>query len=128
MIYHEGQDDLAGIEDAVRITVRNLKTMLEAFDSIVVTGMSGVVVGIPVGLRLKKPVVIVRKPSEYCHAARGSIINRHALGKRVLFLGDFVSGGETRSYVESMVRSLGAKVIAEYLYRDHQYNKQPFPF
>lgn len=121
MIYHNGTDDLHGIEEAIRATVADLRPYCKEFDSIIVSGMSGVVVGITVGLRLRKPVVIARKESDACHARRGSLINRIKLGTRALFLDDFISEGTTLEHCRRKVEECGAKLVASYEYKYYRY-------
>lgn len=121
MIYHGGGGhDLNGLDLAVASCVEVLEDELERFDCIVVTGMSGVVVGSPVALAVNKPLVIVRKADDDSHHGGGQIINGRALkGARVLFLDDFVSGGATRKRVEAKIDTerYRAKIVGELMYR-----------
>lgn len=112
-------DDLA---EVCRKAYNALVKIRDEFDSITVTGMSGVVVGVPVALKLKKPVVIVRKDKDDSHQgpSYGGIINRYAIGERTVFLDDFVSCGDTRNKVFKAAESLKATVVASYLYRDDE--------
>lgn len=71
-----------------------LKPHSKRFDSIVVSGMSGVIVGAPLALRLRKPLVVVRKDNESHHNDE-HVINEHSTGKRWLFLDDFTASGDT---------------------------------
>lgn len=130
MIYHDNTDEpwrgidahsLNGLEYDVRKTTKNLREYLDEFDSIVVTGMSGVVVGVPVSMRLRKPLVILRKPNDNSHHGRDKFINRAKLGDQSLFLDDFVSSAKTRSHVVKKVEAEGGQVVAQYTYRDHEY-------
>jgi hypothetical protein len=85
MIYHMGSyempsvdcnlDDLASVVDAA---VQAIQPHRWGFDSIIATGMSGVLVAVPAALQLGCPVVIFRKDSDYCAQGTGSIINRIA--------------------------------------------------
>lgn len=89
-------DDLALV---VRKTCKTLRKYRAHFDCIVVRGMSGVVVGSPVSLRFRVPLVIVRKESDNGHSSYRGIINPKGLGDCPLFLDDFVSSGATRKAV-----------------------------
>lgn len=102
MIYDdiEGLDDLAAV---VRRTTAALRPYVDAFDSIVCTGMSGVTVASPVSIRLKRALVIVRKADDKAHHGCTSVINARNLGKRWVFLDDFISTGQTSRYVETMI-------------------------
>lgn len=107
---------LDGLADVVRTTTEALRQQRHAFDSIAVSGTSGLVVGAPVALRLRKPLVVIRKPEDGSHARKGSHVNTSRAGKRVLFLDDFVSSGRTRSRVINALVPLGAHVVAMYEY------------
>jgi adenine/guanine phosphoribosyltransferase-like PRPP-binding protein len=93
---HGNLDDL---EAAVRKTTKYLREHSEKFDFIAVRGMSGVLVGAPVALRLRKPLVVVRKPGEDQHSYGKLVNGKHATG-RYVFLDDFISGGGTRDAVK----------------------------
>lgn len=107
--------DTVGLEDRVRQVTAALKPLKTEFDSIAVRGMSGVLVGAPVALRLHKPLVVVRKETEQRHSS-ALALNAENVGKRVLFLDDFVSGGSTRKAVQNVVEKFGGKLIAQYQY------------
>lgn len=128
MIYHSTDPDgrtYSTLED-LALTVRNatedLRPHRKEFDSIVVTGVSGLVVGAPVALRLRKPLVILRKASDDSHSGRHENIKN--VGDRALFLDDFVSGGATQRRVLDAIdrHGAGARVVARYVYRDRRYD------
>jgi adenine/guanine phosphoribosyltransferase-like PRPP-binding protein len=129
MIYHGNTETLADLPRTVSracATIRRERDNCE-FDSIVVTGMSGVIVGIPVGLRLKMPVVIVRKDSDVCHSMDRPVINVQNLGGRCLFLDDFVSCGGTFKRVRTALGVNNARVVAKYLYEDNSFEPYDEP-
>lgn len=103
MIYH-GESGLTDLNCTVRKTTARLRAARteHPFDSIILTGMSGVLVGIPVALRLKVPAVVLRKDSDNCHTS-GKWIGAEHLGVRCLFLDDFTSAGGTLRRVRRMV-------------------------
>lgn len=133
MIYHNTTGDgpydgydLNGFAETVSQTVSALRSQRREFDAIVVQGLSGIVVGAPVALRLRKPLVILRKETDDPHQQRWETthykwINETKLGRRALFLDDFISGGSTLRRVEDAVTSRGAQLVAKYLYRDDEY-------
>src|ERR1039458_1948602 len=95
MIYG-GQSGLSDLEQFVDRAIADIGPRLHEWDSIVVRGVSGIVVGAPVALALDKPLVIVRKPDEPHHACdHKMIVNYLAMGQRCLFLDDFVDSGRT---------------------------------
>lgn len=111
---------LHDLSDTVRRTARDLRPYRHEFDCIVVVGMSGVTVGVPVSLMLKVPVVILRKSDDDSHQGSqyGGVINRYALGERALFVDDFSSTGDTERGVMERVASAGSTVVATYWYRE----------
>ena len=122
MIYHGGRSyDLSDLPEVVRTTTANLRPHVKKFDCIVCSGMSGVIVAIPVGLRLRKPVVIVRKKSDNSHSSTPHINGAALKGKRALFLDDFVASGATKTFVKSHTVKEGATMIAQYTYREHNF-------
>ena len=121
MIYHNNIHTLDGLDTCVRETTKHLRKHRSEFDSIVVTGMSGVVVGVPVSMRLRKPLVIVRKASDNSHHGCGKLINETKLGRRALFLDDFVAGGKTRASVIKALQERHVRVVAQYEYQVHEY-------
>jgi adenine/guanine phosphoribosyltransferase-like PRPP-binding protein len=115
--------NLSDLESTVRAASARLRSVADTFDSIVVTGMSGVLVGAPLSLRLKKPLVVIRKDNDNTHQYDGRVggtklINLTNLGQRALFLDDFTSSGETRKRVVEKIREAGSSVVQEYYY-DH---------
>lgn len=74
------------------------------FDTFVATGLSGTCVATLLGHALDKKVLIVRKEDDQStHSSKRYAGN---LGKRWVFLDDFVSSGATRRRVKAMVQAL----------------------
>jgi len=119
MIYHGVQpfdgygihSDLSDLAPVVRKCTARLRVHLSQFDSIAVSGMSGVVVGSPVALRLAIPLVIIRKPADRHHNGE-TVVNEHRAG-RWLFVDDFIASGATWERVRA---ALGADCAGFYLY------------
>jgi adenine/guanine phosphoribosyltransferase-like PRPP-binding protein len=107
-------DDLGA---TVHASVEKLLPLRDQFDSIVVTGLSGVIVGVPVALLLDRPVVILRRPDDSAHD--GLFVNLARLGQRVCFLDDFVRTGGTRGRVLDMLKREGVELTIEHMYRDN---------
>jgi adenine/guanine phosphoribosyltransferase-like PRPP-binding protein len=110
MIYDSCSFD--NLEYVVHRTCKRLRQHLDEFDVIVAQGMSGITVAAPVALRLKKPLVLVRKPDEMksCHSS-AVVIGSHELlrpGCRWLFLDDLISMGNTRSRCADAVDHAGS--------------------
>lgn len=115
MIYHNGHNDLEGLdEDVAKVTISLIK-YLDRFDSIAVQGLSGVTVGLLAARQIGKPLCIVRKPGESSHSG-DSTVNAQHMGERALFLDDFISGGDTRDRVKSAVEANGATLVGSLEY------------
>lgn len=110
--------DLADLQEMVTRTTAALVAKLDRFDSIAVTGMSGVVVGSPVSLDLEVPLVIIRKGSDKHHIHDGfDIVNIEHIGKRYLIVDDFVDSGDTLRRVRTEASYItGAHCAGAYLY------------
>lgn len=125
MIYHSvvgtdrpiGEYNLDGLDLVVERAVEDLRPVLGQFDSIVVTGMSGVVVGSPVALALRKPLVIIRKDDDNSHHGYGQVINKNQVGERALWLDDFVATGVTQGKVAKRLLDIGSKMEFSYMYK-----------
>jgi adenine/guanine phosphoribosyltransferase-like PRPP-binding protein len=121
--------NLNGLDVEVRVATKVLREHLDEFDSIVGTGMSGVVPGVAVSLRLKKPLVILRKKDDDAHQysrlrdGGERWINLDKLGERSVWLDDFISQGSTRYRVMNAVTLAGGKVVAQYLTREEEYER-----
>lgn len=127
MIYHDGGDDFNGLDKAVRKAYAELKGRRDEFDSIVVTGVSGQAVGFPLALKLKKPIVVLRKDGEDSHSGPG-FVNGRNMGQRVLFLDDFISDRGTFERCKNAVEQKGtARIVASYLYRGHVWVEGNYP-
>ena len=94
------------------LAFENLTPMIEAirkelhgvkYDTIVVTGSSGMLVGPVIARALRKKLLVVRKPEEY-ESSHSSAKLLGELGERWIFLDDFVSGGATFRRVRDGVR------------------------
>lgn len=99
MIYDlSSKSTLSNMGTTVNRTVYRLRNHRHKFSYIVVQGMSGVLIGSPVSLRLKVPLIVVRKDADKrsSHDAF-NIINAPALDHDGgwLFLDDFISLGAT---------------------------------
>ena len=109
------RSDLSDLAETVNQCVFRLGEVADKFDSIVVTGMSGALVGSPVSLALHKPLVVVRKYGDRHHSDE-QIINEHHLGQRFLFLDDFIAGGDTHRRVIEILQHTRAREFGLYLY------------
>ena len=89
------------------------------YDTLVGTGFSGALVVPALALRLGKQFVLVRKENDGSHHS-GRMIGQ--LGKRWVFLDDFVSSGTTRKRVRRAVhlsceeRGWKTEHVGDYLY------------
>lgn len=140
MIYHthnEGSETeaqryhLRDLDATVRYARDLLRDRADSFDTIVVTGTSGVLVGSPLSLLLHKELTVVRKPNDGSHQAmwyggmKGQIIGASGIGpgKRILFVDDTIASGDTLERVRQAVEHEGGKIVAWYLYENHTYDE-----
>jgi adenine/guanine phosphoribosyltransferase-like PRPP-binding protein len=127
MIYSGHIGYLDDISHTVRQTTETLRPFKSRFDCIVATGMSGALVASPVAIRLHRPLVILRKPSDDCHDG-SDIINPGGIGKRWLFLDDFMSLGSTFRRVRGRMTDLyfiETRHIGSYFYGTQELTWQP---
>lgn len=108
MIYSGRQNCFDDLGEMARTTTAVLRPHLDKFDVIVVCGISGVSVGAPVSIRLRKPLLVVRKAEDRNgHHIGGEIVGYHHLYRsepvRYLVLDDFIATGRTLGYIRSRV-------------------------
>jgi adenine/guanine phosphoribosyltransferase-like PRPP-binding protein len=116
--------DLDVIIDHAENALKKIK-----FDTLVGRGMSGALV-VPVlarelSVRYKRPIgsLVIRKPGDDSHA---SLPAEGKLGRRWLFVDDFISSGETRRAAFAGVTDVArrahwkTKFVGSYLYTDEQ--------
>ena len=90
------------------------------FDTLVGTGFSGGVVIPALALRLGKKWTLIRKETDDSHHGGGRLIGN--LGKRWIFVDDFVSSGATRNRVLEKVEAgavlhdLTTAYVGDYFY------------
>ena len=107
--------DLQGVIDEAK---RNLADI--DFDTLVGTGFSGGVVIPSLALAMGKKFVLIRKETDDSHHGKGRLIGE--LGKKWIFVDDFVSSGKTRTRVIEKVegaageRGHGTQMVGEYMY------------
>lgn len=119
MIYNGHEDLLDDIPYTVRYTTAALRPHKARFDFLAVTGMSGVVIGSPLAVRLEKPLVIVRKPDDSSHSY-GDLIGGAAARGRYMFVDDFIASGTTFRRVRERLDALDldCRYVGAYLYSD----------
>ena len=98
MIYGGHQYHLDDLAMVVARTTDTLLAHLSEFDFIVVTGVSGTIVGAPVAIALGVPLVVIRKVNDNSHDKQDVVNYGQAVG-RYLFLDDFISTGQTLNRV-----------------------------
>lgn len=94
----------------LREAYNNIATMLSRnadFDSIVVTGNSGVIVGGIVALEYGKNLIIIRKPKESNHGSR--IECPMNTGNPFIIIDDFIDSGATMDRIFDQLQYLGGE-------------------
>lgn len=103
----------------LRKATTTLKTDCATFDTIVCTGVSGVLFASPLALLMKKNLVIVRKNRDGSHSGRKVEANcaSDEVGKWI-FVDDLVDSGATLKRVKSEMKlwSDAATYLGDYLY------------
>lgn len=124
---HDWNEDIDDLEESVRqaaddITNRSISHSRFKYDALVVPGdLSGVVMGAPLALALRKPLVIVRLHANQCARHSKHIIGEVA-GKRLLYVDDQISSGKTFSAVRDAVVAHGGQVDHSYEYQFREFH------
>lgn len=105
------------------------------YDTLVGTGFSGGIIIPMLAAALGKSFCLVRKESDTSHHGAGRLMGR--LGKRWLFVDDFVGSGATKNYVMEKVSTtmvtnfetydyepIGTTYVGDYLYVPAQWEDQ----
>jgi orotate phosphoribosyltransferase len=107
------------LDVAVRTTIAKLHKKRSKFDAIVVTGISGIVVGAPVALSLKKQLLVLRKEETF-HGINNELIGRKAIVAegltKILFLDDLISTGATFRRCKAAVEEYDMRLVGTFLY------------
>jgi orotate phosphoribosyltransferase len=107
--------DLSNLPRQVQRTSLSLMACRDQFDSVVVRGVSGLIVGAPVALAIDAPLVVVRKPAESTHDP-ALVVNERYLGRKAVFVDDFRFSGCTEAVVKDAIEPLGAEVWLCFFY------------
>jgi adenine/guanine phosphoribosyltransferase-like PRPP-binding protein len=92
-----------------------LKERSDEFDAIAVSGMSMALIAPVLAWRLKKEIILVRKPGEDTHSCCKF---EGRTNQRVVMVDDLVSSGETLRWVKDAVEKYDCKLVGMYLYSD----------
>lgn len=97
------------------------------FDTIVITGVSGLAFGIPLAQLMKKHIAICRKGEDGSHSAKAfeATVERKEFG-RWIFVDDLVDTGKTKTRVKDKVEDHTdgtATYVGTYLYENHVFEK-----
>lgn len=94
------------------------------FDTIVGTGFSGGMVIPALAMSMGKKFVLIRKEKDDSHHGGGRLVGE--LGKRWIFVDDFISSGRTRNRVigkiaDSLLDTLDGSttMVGQYMYMNH---------
>lgn len=120
MLYHNGDNTLIKLASVAKEASKHLRGRRKEFDCIAVRGVSGLVVGAPVAISISKPLVIVRKPSEECHAWE-RVVNYRPNHHKAVFLDDFRGSGNTERWTRAELHRVGITVTHCFFYRDMEW-------
>jgi hypothetical protein len=126
MIY-DGNDGFTDLPKVVANAVKDLKPYATEFDSIVVTGVSGITVGAPVAIALDKNLVVVRKEDDSSNHSGRRV--QGTFPRRWIFLDDFASTGTTKRRVEKEIGYAfpPADFVGRYYYQYQEYRDMRDP-
>ena len=103
MLYNGDENSLSDLRVTIDESVKILEPHYERFDSIVVTGVSGLVVGTPLAYVLGKELVVVRKADDKSTHSFTPVENPRGIGRAYLFVDDFINGGSTLKRVRQII-------------------------
>lgn len=119
-------DAVDRVQETVTDAVEKLKASKLEFDTIVVTGISGLLIGPIVAYLMQKNLLVIRKSDD--SSTHSSMPAEGVIGKKWLFLDDFISSGQTLTKVKEKVSQLSygahheTEFVGCYLYA-HAYRK-----
>lgn len=113
-------------KDIINVTVRRLRYYKnkKLFDTVVLRGLSGLMIGPEVCSRLNVPMIVVRK-SDMTHGNRNLEVSKYTEdGFRYLILDDFICTGTTVKEIVSAVNKSfpNAKVSAFYSWMNNKFH------
>lgn len=126
---HYGCNSYQALPQLLRSATKDLRQHEHEFDAIVCTGISGLVMASPLSMRLKKPLLVLRKDSESSHGIPGELKGASGMpgqtvsGARVLFVDDFISGGVTLRKCRESIERNGGEIVASYEYTSFMGNE-----
>jgi orotate phosphoribosyltransferase len=109
---------LFNLEEVIETAADRLRDV--DFDTLVGTGFSGSVVIPALALAMGKKFVLIRKETDDSHHGKGRLLGE--LGKRWIFVDDFVSSGRTRLRVIEKIEDAKkeyettSEMVGEYMY------------
>lgn len=120
MSYFDSAISTDGRKAMVNLAIHDLTPKLDAFDAILVRGMSGVAGGSLIAYMLDKPLCILRKQSDtQTHGGRFECPSGYYdKVDRLLFVDDFCSTGKT---VESVIEDLKAHDAMPGMWYSHKH-------
>jgi hypoxanthine phosphoribosyltransferase len=97
--------------DKLAKTARLAKIALKQFDydAIACRGVSGLLIAPMMAVRLKKSLLVVRKPGENNHSGR--MVEGDAAAKRYIILDDFTDSGETAKAIKRAIDKFAPEAV-----------------
>jgi len=118
--FDEAIRDLPGVIEQCKQALRGID-----FDTIVGTGFSGGVVIPALAMAMGKKFVLIRKEGDDSHHGGGRLVGE--LGKRWIFVDDFIASGRTRERVITKIADAVAdtdlgvtQMVGQYMYQRNQ--------
>jgi len=122
MIHSTTDQGLSDLPVTIERTVQDLARHMHQFDSIVTSGVSGLVVASPVAWNMGMPLVIVRDGTKTkCYHAQ-PVEGLRDIGRRYLFLDDHIGLGTVfEMSLRAIQRVSDAHCVATYEYEDRKF-------
>jgi len=104
-------------QKVINYCIKYLKPHAHEFDAIAVSGYSMALVGSTIAFKMKKNLVLVRKPSE----SRYSPLDAEGItGQKIVFIDDCIASGSTFKRVADKITELDCKVVGYITYLDRE--------
>lgn len=97
------------LDERHRMATTALKGWLSEFDAIAFRGMSGALIAPVVASRLKKSLIMVRKPNDDSHSTHK--VEGDSAARRYIILDDFCCNGDTQRAIREAITTFAPKAV-----------------
>ena len=97
--------ELKELSNKIKLAVKALKRF--EYDALAFRGMSGALIAAAVALRVKKPLIMVRKPNDTSHSSKR--VEGYTGAKTYIIIDDFVCTGKTANAIMRDIKKFSPK-------------------